>query len=452
MAKLFKRNGSDQWCGKVRIAPGKWRTLYLFTDKQASLAELFRRQKDADQRRAGLLTTVTDAAAKPLAEHLADFLADCQRQGYAAKHLYMLRTSFDRLTGLTGWKSLADLNADAMRKVLKRLADSGTGPATCNKYLIRVKSFCNWLVRHERLPTNPLASVSKARENPTCRQALSDQQVVTFLATAPEPGRSVYHMALLTGLRRGELRELRWGDLHLNAIRPFIQLQSQHTKNRKADVLPLHADLVAMFKAAMPGHSDSKVFPLIPGMKRFRTDLKRAGIPVNDYDFHCLRHTYCTMVVKSGCSMKEAQQLMRHSSIELTAKVYTHLGMTDIAGALDKVHIPNHADGQSLAATGTSDVTTLPTAADETHTRISVGGAHQMAHQNTCFSGHDKTEVCITASIDVEAADGQKTVANTSGFAIMHADASMTRGRNSMAECQPSKLAVVGSSPIARFQ
>ncbi len=451
MAKLFKRNGSDQWCGKVRIAPGKWRTLYLFTDKQASLAELYRRQKDADQRRAGLLTTVTDAAAKPLAEHLADFLADCQRQGYAAKHLYMLRTGFDRLTGLTGWKSLSDLNADVMRKALKRLADSGTGPATCNKYLIRAKSFCIWLVRHERLPTNPLASVAKARENPTRRQALSDQQVVTLLATAPEPGRSVYHMALLTGLRRGELRELRWGDLHLNAIRPFIQLQSQHTKNRKADVLPLHADLVTMFNAAMPGHPDTKVFSLIPGMKRFRTDLKRAGIPAEDYDFHCLRHTYCTMVVKSGCNMKEAQQLMRHSSIELTAKVYTHLGMTDIAGALDKVHIPSHTNGQSLAATGTNDVTIAPIAADETHAWTSVGGAHQMAHQTTCFSGHDKTEVCITERIDVEAHDVQETLANTGGFAIMHADASKTRGRNSAVECQLPKLDVVGSNPIARF-
>ena len=140
MAKLFKRSGSDQWCGKVRVAPGKWRTAYLYTDKQASFEELLRRQKEADQRRAGLLNTVTDAATKPLPQHVADFLDDCHRQGYAAKHLYMLRTSFDRLLGMTGWKSLSDLNADAMRRALRRLADSGTGPATCNKYLIRMKS------------------------------------------------------------------------------------------------------------------------------------------------------------------------------------------------------------------------------------------------------------------------------------------------------------------------
>ena len=301
---------------------------------------------------------------------------------------------------------------------------------------------------------------------------------MALLATAPEPGRSVYRTALLTGLRRGELRELRWGDLHLDAIRPFIQLQSQHTKNRKADVLPLHADLVAMFKATTPGHPDAKVFPLIPGMKRFRGDLKRAGIPAGDYDFHCLRHTYCTMVVKSGCSMKEAQQLMRHSSVELTAKVYTHLGMTDIAGALDKVHIPDHAEGETLAATGTSDLTALPpaetlphgnadvwdsiqaapaanghpSATDETHTWTSVGGANQMAHQNTCFSGHGQTEACTTTGVNGNAANVQESVANTSGFAMMHGGASTTRGRNSAVECQLPKLDVAGSNPVARYQ
>ena len=48
-------------------------------------------------------------------------------------------------------------------------------------------------------------------------------------------------------------------------------------------------------------------------------------------------------------------------------------------------------------------------------------------------------------------ADVQETVANTSGFANMHGDGSMSRGRSSMVERQPSKLAVEGSSPFARY-
>ena len=421
--KVFKRDGSDQWCGKIRLSPGKWRTVYLYTDKQASTEELWRLQKDADQRRAGLLTTATDAAALPLAEHVADFLNDYRRQGYADKHLYILRTSLDRLVTMGAWKRLTDLTPDAMRKILARLADDGTGPATCNKYLIRAKTFCNWCIKHDRLSANPLASVAKARETPAQRQVLSDQQVAALLATAPEA--DVYRMALLTGLRRGELRQLRWGDLHLDVVRPFLQLRGHTTKNRRADVLPLHPDLVAMLKAAMPGHPQTKVFAAIPGMKRFRTDLKRAGIPAGDFDFHCLRHTFCTMVVRSGCSMKEAQQLMRHSTIELTAKVYTHLGITDIARALDKVCIPTGAETQNLRATGTVPLPqaeagrrgefTPPCGASD-----DLSSAHQMAHQNTRILVHGRAQEYTSASDEVKTTAAQKTPVNTAQCADTH--------------------------------
>ncbi len=439
--KVFKRDGSDQWCGKIRVSPGKWRTVYLFTDKAASNEALWRQQKDADQRRAGLLTTATDAAALPLAEHMADFLDDSRRQGFADKHLYLLRTSLDRLMAMGDWKRLADLTPDAMQKILARLADGGTGPATCNKYLVRAKTFCNWCVKHDRLPANPLASVAKARETPAQRQALSDQQVAALLATAPTA--DVYRMALLTGLRRGELRQLQWGDLRLDAVRPFIQLQGQTTKNRRADVLPLHADLVAMLKAAMPGHPKTKVFAAIPGMKRFRKDLKRAGIPAGDFDFHCLRHTFCTMVVRSGCSMKEAQQLMRHRTIDLTAKVYTHLGITDIAGALDKVRIPTGGETQNLRATGTVDTRPLPQAetgccgeftppsglqVNPSTPRLSgdvsngLASAHQMAHQNTCILVHGGAQEYTSTSAEVKTTDPQETPANTRDCATVHDD------------------------------
>ncbi len=69
----------------------------------------------------------------------------------------------------------------------------------------------------------------------------------------------------------------------------------------------------------------------------------------------------------------------------------------------------------------------------------------------TCFSGHGPTEPSLTAGIDVQAADVEKTVAKASRFAIILGAASIMRGRSSMVERQPSKLAVEGSSPFARL-
>ena len=417
MATLFKRklrNGqkTPYWMGKVRQADG-WHTVTLFTDKAASQAELNRLQAIAERKAAGLVTTETDAASTPLADHIAEYLADCERQGYAAKHLYMMRMMLNRLAAAGGWQLLAHINADAVRKLLKRLADGGMTPATSNKYLIRLKAFCGWCVKHERLAANPLASVSKARENPARRSAFTDEQAAALLAYTPEPRRAVYRTALLTGLRRGELRQLQWGDLHLDAATPFIQLRATTTKNRRDDVLPLHTELVAMFRSMMPGHPQAKVFARIPGMKQFRTDLRAAGIHDDGLCFHSLRHTFCTRLVKSGCGLKEAQQLMRHSTVELTAKVYTHLGITDTAGALQRMAEPQALPGMM---TGTDDTPVL-----KAHQ-----GAHQPAHQSTRFYMHFDAPRCAAAMAESDDADIAKTTMDS-------VETAMDRGENNKA-------------------
>jgi len=74
-------------------------------------------------------------------------------------------------------------------------------------------------------------------------------------------------------------------------------------------------------------------------------------------DFHALRTTYITLLVKGGVSVKAAQELVRHSDPKLTMNVYTKLGITDLAGALD--HLPAVGGGgpksERLRATGTDD-------------------------------------------------------------------------------------------------
>ena len=53
--------------------------------------------------------------------------------------------------------------------------------------------------------------------------------------------RLAYRLILATGLRRDELKQLRWGDVKLNAPMPCIQLRAETTKAKRADVLPLRA-------------------------------------------------------------------------------------------------------------------------------------------------------------------------------------------------------------------
>ena len=73
-----------------------------------------------------------------------------------------------------------------------------------------------------------------------------------------------------------------------------------------------------------------------------RRDLEVAGIPYQDnagrfLDFHSLRHTFGTNLARAGVAPKVAQELMRHSDVNLTLGIYSHVGISDLAGAVEKL-------------------------------------------------------------------------------------------------------------------
>jgi len=97
---------------------------------------------------------------------------------------------------------------------------------------------------------------------------------------------------------------------------------------------------------------------------RERTDfLKATDTAGRVVDFHSLRHTYVTRVVRGGASAKVAQDLARHSTPALTLGVYTHMTVHDHSAALGALPPiewgePEH---QAARATGTEDAAQGPT-------------------------------------------------------------------------------------------
>ena len=71
-------------------------------------------------------------------------------------------------------------------------------------------------------------------------------------------------------------------------------------------------------------------------------------------DFHALRHSFCTHVIKSGATVKEAQTLARHNTSALTLDVYSHIGLYDIRRAVERlpqINIDGKDTNESQAAT-----------------------------------------------------------------------------------------------------
>jgi integrase len=170
---------------------------------------------------------------------------------------------------------------------------------------------------------------------------LSSLECQALIDASPPDRAIVYRTLALTGLRRGEAKRLRIGDVHLDAANPYIELPPSITKSGQPEAIPLVPQLAAALRAVKdecePG---DPLFLRIPSMERFREDLRAAGIEETDARgrrvvLHSLRHALATMLAISRVPMAVAQRILRHRDIRLTAQVYTDEGLLPLSAAME---------------------------------------------------------------------------------------------------------------------
>ena len=374
---------------------GKPKLIKGYTDKQASEqlgAKLERAKAKGEQ---GLIDPYKPHRKRPLAEHVVDWTAELRVLGRDDMYIAPCKARLERLMGECGWTTLGDISADSFckwRQTATGNADHNRedktkrtirllSPKAKNHYLATLNTFCRWCMKRNRLAANPVADVEKVDETADVRRqrrALTAEELVRLLDAVPEHYRLGYQVLMATGLRRSELLALRWGDVKLNAPHPFIQLRAADTKGKRADVLPVRADLAELLRKAKGGAGDGElVVTVLPRIPTHRKYLDAAGISWLDdagrrADLHALRHSYGTLLSKGGVTPREAMSLMRHSDLRLTMKVYTDPRIFDLAGAVEKLPINLAKPGETKAAeaTGTdgksADADATPPAAAST--------------------------------------------------------------------------------------
>jgi integrase len=157
------------------------------------------------------------------------------------------------------------------------------------------------------------------------------------MAATPEPRRTVYLVASLSGLRRSELKKLQKCDCSPTGDNPRWHARPVVTKNKQPINLPMLADCAGAIrplweKAQSPGEL---LFPRMPRIATLHTDLARAGINRRDEngrwaDFHSFRYFFCKQMGQI-LPIQKVKVLMRHATLKLTADLYGELGMADVA-------------------------------------------------------------------------------------------------------------------------
>ena len=335
-----------------------------YADKKASAAKEIEIVRRIERGEAGLIDREDEHRKTSLADHLHAFGRYLDGKGNTPEHVEKTVARCRRVFRHIGANVILDVTASAVDDCLATLRRGGMSPSTSNHYLRALRNFMRWMVRNRRVRQDPLARMRLLKittaDRKRRRRNLPDDEMAALVAAAkrsPEPfmGLSgpdramLYIVAANTGLRASELASLTPKSLSFDGARATVRCLAGYTKNGEEAVLPLRSEVAAMVRDWLADKpANERLWPgewasQRHGAEMIRIDLTAADIDYEDdegrvADFHALRHTFISNLARAGVHPRNAQALARHSTIDLTMDVYTHVAMADL-----------HDDVESLA-------------------------------------------------------------------------------------------------------
>ena len=223
----------------------------------------------------------------------------------------------------------------------EKVAEGKLSPNTVGKAMTLLKEMLGHAVQWEYLRANPAQHVKKVRSVRPEMDFLTPTEVTRFLEKCSPGFRPLFTTAVLTGMRRGELLGLQWGDLDWasSSIRvrrslykgKFVEPKSARGY-RTISMTPHLESTLRRHRLASPHSEADLVFcgqtggPLDPDnlvKREFLPALRRAGL--RQIRFHDLRHTFASLMIHQGENVKLIQEALGHASVQVTIDRYGHL-------------------------------------------------------------------------------------------------------------------------------
>lgn len=353
--------------GDIFKRPGGWYVRYVDSDGRRKARashqptrELARRYLVEIEARIarGKVGIPEPAAPSPTVAELCErFLAEYSRPRIKNLTQYRIHAGkcLRRALPYIGSKFADTLQSDDIARLRDSLMRTHSS-ASVRSGLAYLNTAYSWAVRLKLVPSNPLRGV----ERPVAAVGLdyfSREEAASILRCAAEraiSGRlldkllsACVHLAVHTGLRKGELLGLRWQDLDFDTQRLTVARSYKTTpKSGKARHLRLPSVCVPLLKQwrpVCPPTQEGLVFPVQRGAGHSTHTLlglpkllEFAGVRVPVHPWHAMRHTFASHYVMQGGNILALQKILGHSDVKVTM-IYAHLAPDFLGAEMERV-------------------------------------------------------------------------------------------------------------------
>ena len=236
---------------------------------------------------------------------------------------------------------LLAVDVNSVRAYLAFLNERQYSKATIARKLATLRSFYKFLVKRNRLSSNPVMSVRTPKQEKKLPHFLEYEEVKRLLETPPMDNwlgardRAILETLYSTGIRVSELVGLNMDDVDF--LGEVVHVRGKGKKERIAPISSSALQVIQHYmefrnKRAQSSNFDLKVLFVNKHGRRLSTRsvrrkmdkyLKMAGLDPS-ISPHTLRHSFATHMLNNGADLRSVQELLGHQSLS-TTQVYTHL-------------------------------------------------------------------------------------------------------------------------------
>ncbi len=325
------------------MSDGRQKLVYGRTIAEVTQAADELRDQDRAGLRIGDATTVDEWAKTWFSSY---------KSGLRSNTLAMYRNAYNKhIMPFLAALKLQEVRPIHIQEVMK--AVGGKSESLQHKVLITMRQIFvtarqNGLMLKD--PTEGIRTTPHAKPKRKEFLTLDEQKaLMAALESADLRAQCFVGLCLYCGLRREEALGLQWGDIQdgkltVNRAITFLNNQPdpiQELKTRSSHrTVPIPATLQALLNAAP--HTGLYVIACVDGRPMTKIAFCRMWDKVKEVSPcevrpHMLRHTYCSNLYRAGIDLKTAQYLMGHTTIQMTANVYTHMEKDDISTSITRL-------------------------------------------------------------------------------------------------------------------
>ena len=316
---------------------GRKRKVSTHFRRKAEALKFFRSFKESSQTSAGRRISLSVFSSE---------LFSYVQTNYSATTLPIYRRAMDNLLSIVGDSSLSSLSARHFDQYKTERLKT-ISPVTVNIELRALKAAMNIAVRWKLLEKSPFERLQLARlpeKTPAYFSMSNFQKLISVIRERWL--RDIILFAVLTGMRRGEIVNLRWADVDLP--RHLVHIQSNPTFKTKAGkrrTVPLSDAAYHLLMLRVNSSPCEYVFSLNDRkvMANWVTHKLKRYIRRLDFDdrlnFHSLRHSFGSWLAMDGVSIYQISALLGHGDVKTTQSFYAHLELGALHETVNKIKV-----------------------------------------------------------------------------------------------------------------